>query len=129
MLIPAPVTFQRSLTSLSALTGPLCTPIRNWISGYLFNVLLISEAHSTGASGLLENTGRFGLAEMRGFPNELIKLLKYLALIVNQEFRKAHHVHEQDMGDFEMKILFALSGHVGMRTGLRAQNNLDSIAD
>jgi hypothetical protein len=33
------------------------------------------------------------------------------------------------MGDFEMKILFVLSGHVGVRTGLREQNNLDSIAD
>ena len=74
-------------------------------------------------------TGRFGLTEMRGFPNELIKSLKYLALIVNQEFRKAHHVHEQDMGDFEMKIRFVLSGHVRVRTGLREQNNLDSIAD
>jgi len=28
------------------------------------------------------------------------------ALIVDQKFRKAHHVHEQDMGDFKMKIRF-----------------------
>src|SRR5438874_4793456 len=55
---------------------------------------------------------------MRRFPNQLIKLLKYLALRVNQKFRKAHHVDEQDMGDFEMKILFVLSGHVGVRMKL-----------
>src|SRR6202035_2859059 len=50
-------------------------------------------------------------AEMRRFPDELIKLLKYLALIVNQEFREAHHVQEQDMGDFEMNFLFNLGRH------------------
>jgi hypothetical protein len=54
---------------------------------------------------------RFGFAEMRCVPDELIKLLKYLALIVDQEFRKANHIHEQDMGDFEMKILFNRCRH------------------
>ena len=49
---------------------------------------------------------------MRCFPDELIKLLEYLALVVDQKFRKAHHVHKQDMSDFEMKIRFTLSGHM-----------------
>jgi hypothetical protein len=55
--------------------------------------------------------GRFGFAKMPRFPDELIKLLEYLALIVDQKFREAHHVHEQDMGDFEMNFLFNLAGH------------------
>jgi hypothetical protein len=34
-----------------------------------------------------------------------------LALLVHEQFRVAHHVHEQDMGDFEMKILFNRGRH------------------
>ena len=45
---------------------------------------------------------------MRGFPDELTKLFKYLSLVVNQKFGKAHHVHEQDESNFEMKIGFTL---------------------
>jgi hypothetical protein len=61
----------------------------------------------------LENTSAIpSPVESRiSFPDELIKLLKYLALIVNQKFRKAHHVHEQDVGNFQMKFLFNLGGH------------------
>ena len=39
---------------------------------------------------------------------ESIKLVKYLALIIDQKFREAHYVHEQDVGDFEMKLRFTL---------------------
>src|SRR4029077_19800477 len=48
---------------------------------------------------------------MRRVPDELIKLLKYLSLIVDQEIRKAYHVHEQDMGDFELNFLFNRGRH------------------
>src|SRR4029077_16077222 len=43
--------------------------------------------------------------------DESIKLLKYLALVVNQKFRETHYVHEKNMGDFEMKLRFTLYGH------------------
>ena len=52
ILIPAPATFARSFTSMTPLTGPLCTPMRTRRCGRLFSALLISSAHSTGASGL-----------------------------------------------------------------------------
>jgi hypothetical protein len=55
----------------------------------------------------------------------LIKLLEYLALIVNQEFRKPNHVHEEDMGDFEMKIRFSLGGHPAK---LRENQAIDNSA-
>jgi len=45
---------------------------------------------------------------MRRLPDESIKLLKYLALVVDKEFREAHYVHEKNMGDFEMKLRFTL---------------------
>src|SRR6266404_3504147 len=48
---------------------------------------------------------------MRRLPDESIKLLKYLALVVNQKFREAHYVHEKNMGDFETKLRFTLYGH------------------
>jgi hypothetical protein len=40
-------------------------------------------------------------------------------LIVDQQFRETHHVHEQDMGDFKMKIGFTLSGHMDLHGGTR----------
>src|SRR6266481_902601 len=49
---------------------------------------------------------------MRRLPDESIKLLKYLALVVNQKFREAHYVHEKNMGDFEMKLRLTLYGHI-----------------
>jgi len=88
---------------------------------WCFRAVGKDERHPVTGREPNQFTGRFGLTEMLGFPNQLIKLFKYLALIVNQEFRKAHHIHEQDMGDFEMKVLFVLSGHVGVRMKLREQ--------
>ena len=55
--------------------------------------------------------GRFRLVEMRRVPDDFVKFRKYLSLIVNQKFREAHHIHEQNMSDFEMKILSNLGGH------------------
>ena len=51
--IPAPATLVWSFTSTTALTGPLCTPIRSGRLGCAFNARLISNAHSAGDSGLL----------------------------------------------------------------------------
>jgi hypothetical protein len=42
-----------------------------------------------------------------GFPDELIKVFKYFGLIVDQKFRKTHHVNEQHIRDFEMTFLLA----------------------
>jgi len=72
----------------------------------------------TGASALLENTSaipspvesrimlpsRFGFAEMRRVPDELIKC-SLSRSVIDQEFRKANHIHEQDIGDFELNFL------------------------
>jgi hypothetical protein len=63
---------------------------------------------------------------MRRVPDNLIKVLKYLALIVDQKFRKAHHVHEQDMGDFEMKVGCTLRSHLNSH-GERASK--DTLAN
>src|SRR6266576_950515 len=63
---------------------------------------------------------------MRCLPDELIKLRKYLALIVDKKFRKAHHIHEQDMGDFEMKIGFTFRSHLNSH-GERASK--DTLAN
>src|SRR6266513_1796966 len=63
---------------------------------------------------------------MRRVPDELTELRKYLALIVDQKFRKAHHVHEQDMGDFETKIGFTLRSHLNSH-GERASK--DTLAN
>jgi hypothetical protein len=77
---------------LYALAHPSTIPTRSQTVQKVF----VTPAAIAGVQRIA--TARFSFAEVRRFPDELIKLLKYLALVVNQMFRKPHHVHEQDMG-------------------------------
>src|SRR5260370_37671004 len=55
---------------------------------------------------------------MRRLTGDLIKLLKYLGLIVDQKLRETDHVHEEDMGDFQMQIGFTIHRHGEVRRGI-----------
>src|SRR5260370_15225579 len=55
---------------------------------------------------------------MRRLTGDLIKLLKYLGLIVDQKLRETDHVHEEDMGDFQMQIGFTVHRHANVRRGI-----------
>ena len=63
-----------------------------------------SERHSVSGRQPDQFSGRFRGAESIGVADDLIELVQRLVLLINQQFRVADNVYEQDVSDFEFEI-------------------------
>src|SRR2546428_6480309 len=71
-----------------------------------------NQHHPVARGQSNEFAGSFGRNELLGLSDDLIESICKFALLIDQEFRKADDIHEQDMPDFELSITFPLSSHV-----------------
>ena len=82
------------------------------------NALEKDQSHAVSRRNGNKLAAGFAALELRRSAHELIELLHHLALLVDQQFRITHHVHEQNVRDRQMRADFQFSGH----------RHLDSVA-
>src|SRR5438093_12071048 len=73
--------------------------------------LIEDQRHSIAGWNLDQSTRCFRIPKFLCAANNLIERIERPALLVDQKFRVANDVHEQDMSDHQLNSLFNLSGH------------------
>jgi len=85
------------------------------------------EHHAVAGRQPNQFVGHFSGAELIGVADDLIQAIRTLALLIDEQLRKLHDVHEQDMPNFKFSITFELSGHVRDVRG-STDNHFNSIS-
>jgi hypothetical protein len=74
--------------------------------------------HAIAGRNANQLTVRIALGKLRCLAHDLIEFVHGFALLVDEQHRIVHHVHEQDVRNREMRVRFQFNGHL----------RLDSVA-